>query len=233
MPVVNRLLAALPRSDGLRLLNECQRIELAFGNVLHEPSARIADVYFPMDSFISLVMPLKASVSLEVGLVGNEGMFGFPLALGVQVSPVRAVVQGSGAALRMSARRFRGELKRSGALHREIDRYIFVQLSNLAQTAACTRFHVLEERLARWLLMSYDRAHGDDLQVTQQFLAIMLGVRRAGVTKAAMSLQKRNLIRYSRGYMTVLNRRGLKAAACECYTADRNSYCRTFGFLPD
>jgi CRP-like cAMP-binding protein len=206
----------------------CETVELAFAEVLCTPGERIGHVYFPTSSFVSLVMPADDSASLEVGLIGNEGMFGIPLALGVDISPLRAVVQGAGLALRMDATRFRRELRSSHTLHREIDRYVFVHLTQLAQTAACTRFHVVEARLARWLLMTQDRAHADAFHVTQEFLALMLGVRRVGVTKAAGALQKRRLIRYSRGNITVLDRRGLKAASCGCYQADRESYDRIF-----
>jgi CRP-like cAMP-binding protein len=156
-------------------------------------------------------------------------MFGIPLVLGVDVSPVRAVVQGAGSALRMGGAQFVRELGRSQSLQRAIDRYIFVHLSQVAQTAACMRFHVVEARLARWLLMTQDRAHADTFHVTQEFLAFMLGVRRVGVTKAASSLQQRSLIQYSRGSLTVLDRRGLKAVACGCYQADRDSYDRILG----
>lgn len=209
------------------MLAGCETVELAFGDVLYTLGERLSHVYFPIRSFISLIMPVDDSASLEVGLIGNEGMFGIPLVLGVDVSPVRAVVQGAGSALRMEAAPFCEELGRSQALQREIDRYVFVHLSQLAQTAACTRFHVVEARLARWLLMTQDRAHADTFHVTQEFLAFMLGVRRVGVTKAASSLQKRSLIRYRRGNITVLDRRGLKSASCGCYKADRESYDRT------
>jgi CRP-like cAMP-binding protein len=223
------LLAALPESDMRRMLAGCETVELAFADVLHSPGEHLRHVYFPTQSFISLVMPVDASASLEVGLVGNEGMFGVPLALGVNVSPVRAVVQGAGSALRMDAAVFCRELKRSPALQRGMARYVFVHLSHLAQTAACTRYHVVEARLARWLLMTQDRAHANSFHVTQEFLAMMLGVRRVGVTKAASALQTRSLIRYRRGDITVIDRRGLKAASCGCYQADREAYDRILG----
>ena len=225
-PPANRLLESLPSNDFRRLLADCEKVELAFADVLYTPRERLSHVYFPISSFISLVMPVDDSSALEVGLIGNEGMFGIPIVLGVDVSPVRAVVQGAGSALRIGAAPFCRELGRSQALQREVDRYVFVQLSQLAQTAACTRFHVVEARLARWLLMTQDRAHTNTFHITQEFLAFMLGVRRVGVTKAASSLQQRSLIHYSRGNITVLDRRGLKAASCVCYKADRETYDR-------
>ena len=227
--MVNRLIESLPGSDRRRMLGDCETVQLAFADVLSTPGAPLQNVYFPTGGFISLIMPIDASAALEVGMVGNEGMFGTPLALGVQTSPVRAVVQGAGTALRMDAAAFCGELGRSAALRQRIDKYIFVQLSQLAQTAACTRFHVVEARLARWLLMTQDRAQGNAFHITQEFLAFMLGVRRVGVTQAARSLQHRELIQYSRGNIVVLDRRGLKAASCGCYKADLESYDRVLG----
>jgi CRP-like cAMP-binding protein len=211
------------------MLAGCETVELAFAEELSTPWQRLGHVYFPTRGFISLIMPIDGPASLEVGLVGDEGMFGVPLALGIDISPVRAVVQGAGSALRMDAARFGDELGRSPALHRKLGRYAFVRYAELAQTAACTRFHVVEARLARWLLMTQDRAHASVFHVTQEFLALMLGVRRVGVTKAAGSLQRRGLIRYSRGDITVLDRRGLRAASCGCYKADRESYDRVLG----
>jgi CRP-like cAMP-binding protein len=228
-PAVNRLLEALPKGERSQMLGGCESVELVFADVLATPGERIRHVYFPLRGFISLIMPIDKSSSLEVGLVGNEGMFGVPLALGVDVSPLRAVVQGAGSALRMDAAAFVRELGRSAELQRGIDRYAFVRFSQLAQTAGCTRFHVVEARLARWLLMTQDRAHASVFHVTQEFLALMLGVRRVGVTKAASSLQKRGLIQYRRGDITVVDRRGLRAASCGCYRADRDAYQRTLG----
>ncbi|MBK8740034.1 MAG: Crp/Fnr family transcriptional regulator [Betaproteobacteria bacterium] len=211
------------------MLAASETVELTFADVLYEPPAALESVYFPTQSLISLIMPVDQHSSLEVGLVGDEGMFGLPLAPGVDVSPVRAVVQGAGAVLRMDAAAFCRELQRSDSLQRAIKRYTFVQMTQLSQNAACTRFHVVEARLARWLLMTQDRVHSSNFHITQEFLALMLGVRRVGVTKAASSLFKRKLIHYSRGNITVLDRRGLRSASCGCYKADLDSYARILG----
>ena len=221
---VNRLLEALPGNDRRRIVNECETVDLVSGEVLAIAGQRIGHVYFPTTSLISLITPPGASAAFAVGLVGNEGMFGIPLVLGVNVSRVQALVQCAGSALRMNAATFCRELGRSRALQRGLDRYVFVQLSQLGQTAACTRFHVVEARLACWLLMTQDRAREDAFHITHESLGFMLGVRRVGITRAATSLQKRQLIHYSRGNITVLNRRGLMAASCGCYQAGRVSY---------
>jgi CRP-like cAMP-binding protein len=222
----NRLIAALPRKDGLNFLAGCEGVDLKLFEVLYEPGDRLRHVYFPIGGFISLLTPMIGSARLEVGLVGDEGMVGTPLVLGVAVSPLQALVQGAGPSLRMDAADFRRELGHSPALQQLLDRYLFVCMTQLAQTAACTRFHLVEARLARWLLMTQDRAHSNALHITHEFLAMMLGVRRVGVTKAATSLQNRQLIHYRRGDIDILDRPGLKAAACACYQSDLDTYRR-------
>lgn len=223
-PAANRLLAALPRKDRQRFLAGCEKVELNFSDILCEPGARIRHVYFPADSFISLAAPVDSRASLEVGLIGNEGMLGIPLILGISISPLRALVRGSGAALRLDTASFRRELSHSRALQRGLNRYLYALMAQFAQTVACTRFHVLDARLARWLLMTHDRAHSDMFHFTHEFLADMLGVRRVGITKAAGVLQRKKIISYRRGHITILDRSGLEAVSCGCYRAMKETY---------
>ncbi len=226
VPASNRLLAGLSRKVREHFLAGCDKIDLVFGDILCEPGDRIQHVYFPTDSFISMLTPIDGNPNLEVGMVGNEGMSGISLMLGVNISPLRTLVQGAGAALRMKAATFRRELKHSPALKSLLERYLYVLMSQLAQTAACTRFHLVEARTARWLLMTQDRAHSHKFHLTQEFLSYMLGVRRVGVTKAAGVLQKLKLIRYTRGAVTILDHQGLEAASCACYQNDKETYQR-------
>lgn len=220
----NSLLAALSRSDRGRLIAGLEPVTLKFGDVLYEPGEKIRHVYFPRNALVSLLVLADGHLALEVGLIGREGMVGVPLVLGAGVSSVRALVQGGGTALRMTSARFRRELDHGGSLRRELNRYIHALMAQISQSAACNRFHVVERRLARWLLMTHDRIKSDRFRMTQEFLAHMLGVRRVGVTRAAQTLQKRKLVRYSRGVITVLNRAGLESAACRCYDVVRDMH---------
>jgi len=215
--IANSLLAALPRKSYLRLLPGLVPVDLAFGKVLYEPGKPIRDVYFPSQSLVSLLTLVEGHLALEVGLVGRDGMVGIPLALGIDASPVRALVQGGGPALRMNAARFRRELRRSPHLQRALQRYVHTLMAQISQTAGCNRFHVVQARLARWLLMTRDRLRSGEFRMTHQFLSHMLGVRRVGVTEAASVLQRRKLIEYSRGNIRILDNRGLEDAACSCY----------------
>ena len=217
--IANSLLAALPRKSYLRLLPGLTPVDLVFGEVLYEPGKPIREVYFPSVSLVSLLTLVEGHLALEVGLVGHDGMVGFPLVLGIDTSPVRALVQGGGPALRMNAARFRSELRKSPALQRELHRYVHAMIAQISQTAGCNRFHVVEARLARWLLMTRDRMRSGRFRMTHEFLSHMLGVRRVGVTEAASALQRRKLIEYSRGSIIILDDRGLEKAACACYEA--------------
>jgi CRP-like cAMP-binding protein len=222
----NQLLAGLPDADRRRLLGKFSSIELAAADVLYEPGELIREVYFPTGGAVSLITTLHGQDQLQVGLVGDEGMLGTSLVLGVATAPSLALVQDAGTAWQIDAASFREELELSSALRGRLQRYVYVIMCQSAQTVACTRFHLVEARLARWLLMTRDRAHSDHFHSTHESLASILGVRRAGVTHAAGSLQQQKLIRYSRGDITVLDRRGLEASACACYFANRNTYAR-------
>lgn len=223
-PVVNRLIAGLPNKSREQFLHRCETVYLEFGSTLCERGQAFRHVYFPLTGFISLVTVISDHPPLEMGLIGNEGMLGSMLALGVNRVPLRGVVQGSGTALRMSAALFRQELRNNPSWLRLLHRYLYVLFAQLAQTAACNRFHEVDARLARWLLMSHDRAHSGNFHLTHQFLADMLGVQRSAVTIAAGALQQRGLIHYSRGDIQVLSRQGLEETACECYAVVIDTY---------
>jgi CRP-like cAMP-binding protein len=188
-----------------------------YGDVLCESGKPIRHVYFPNSGVISLLTPLDGHESVEVGLVGREGMAGMGLFLGSGVSPVQMLVQGSGSATRMKATSFRNEIKRSPALQLGLSHYLYAFMAQVAQTAACNRHHQLGQRLARWLLMTQDRLQSNEFRLTQEFLAHMLGVRRVGVTRAAGLLQEKKLISYRRGNIAILDRKGLERASCRCY----------------
>lgn len=220
----NHLIELLPRADRERLLASCDQVQLVMGEVLCERGDPVRHVYFPVDGFICLVMQIEGHASLEVGMVGREGLVGAALILGVGTVPLRALVQGPGAAWRIDRMAFKRELALSAALRRVLQRFVHVRLAQLTASAACLRFHLIEPRLARWLLMSQDRAHAEHFHVTHEFLACMLGVRRVGVTAAAGALQRRGLIRYHRGEVTVLDRMGLESVACSCYASDLATY---------
>jgi len=220
----NRLLAALPDKDRGRMLKQCEQVELSTGDILHEAGTPQRHVYFPTGGFVSLVAPINSKGGLEVALVGNEGMVGISAVLGVSVSPLRHLVHGGGSALRVSMASFRGVLELSPALRQRLDLYAYVKIHQMAQTAACTRFHMVEARLARLLLMAHDCSPSDTFYATHEFLAYRLGVRRAGITDAATSLQRLGHIRYSRGNITIVNRRGLEGRSCGCYLAAKELY---------
>ena len=216
--VANSLLAALPGKNYQRLVSGLEQVELRFGDVLYESGQKIRYVYFPGNSLVSLLTVVDGRMALEVGMVGREGMVGLPLALGTDVSQVRALVQGAGTALRMESARFSREIGRSPQLQIGVHRYANALMAQVSQTAACNRFHVVVARLARWLLMTRDRVRTGEFRLTHEFLSHMLGVRRVGVTAAARTLQARKLIAYSRGNIEILDHKGLEAAACECYS---------------
>jgi CRP-like cAMP-binding protein len=219
----NRLLELLPRRDRTRLLAACQLIELKSGEVLREPGQRIRHVYFPAGSAVSLLAPTAAGNTLEVAVIGDEGVLGISVAFGINIGSQRALVNRAGPAWRIPAPVFCREFERSARLRRLLSRYIYVVMAQLAQTAVCSSFHDVTARLARWLLVTGDRAQSEKLHVTQEVISAMLGVRREGVNQAAASLRERRLISYTRGQLTIVDRCGLQAAACACYLHATNA----------
>ncbi len=217
LSVINKLLAVLKSADYQRLFLNLELVTLTFGEVLYESGDIIEYVYFPNDALVSLLTNVDDQHALEVGLIGGEGMVGISLALGVTTSAFRTVVQGEGTAMRIKSAYFMEELRSSLALQKLVHHYTRSLIAQISQTAACNRFHVIEARLARLLLMTRDRVFSNRFYLTHEFLANILGVRRVSITKAAHSLKKKNLIEYSRGHITITNPTGLELASCPCY----------------
>ncbi len=218
----NNLLAALPKKEYEHLLPRLESVTLTLGEVLYRPAESIQYVYFPVNSMVSLLTSVEGHQALEVGMVGHEGMLGIPLALGVNISPVHALVQGTGMSMRMSAEIFKNELHQSISLQCAVYRYVYELMFQITQSAVCNRFHRVDARLARWLLMTRDRLISNQFHLTQSLLSDMLGVRRVGVTQAAGILRDRKLISYTRGEICILDSNGLEAAACHCYQIVKN-----------
>ncbi len=216
-PQQNHLLAALPQTDYERLESHLKLVPLALGEVLYESGSTLRHVYFPTDSIVSLLYMLADGASAEIAVVGNEGILGVSLFMGGETTPSRAVVQSAGHAFRLTGQILKEEFIRAGAMQHLLLRYTQALITQMAQTAVCNRHHSLDQQLCRWLLLSLDRLSSNQLVMTQELIANMLGVRREGVTEAAGKLQQDGLIRYSRGRITVLNRPGLEARTCECY----------------
>ena len=222
----NQLISLLPVKSRQSLMKICEPVQLALAEVLSNGRTEIQHVYFPIRGFVSLVTLLDGKPVLEVGMAGREGMVGAQTALGVNSEPLYTVVQGPGSAWRIASLPFRHELVHNAALRRTVGCYLRVTMTQLARSAACLRFHQIGPRLARWLLMTQDRARSRHFRITHEFLAFMLGVRRVGITTAAAALQREGLVEYHRGDITILNRRGLEKAACGCYSTDRSAYAK-------
>jgi CRP-like cAMP-binding protein len=225
----NRILNALTRAEYERLSVHLEPVNLSAGEVLCHPDQPITHVYFPNRGTVSLVSVFEDGKSVEVGMVGNEGMFGVCVFLGSISTPLEAVVQLPGDGLRMRASALKQEFNKGGQLQDLLLRYTQAFITQVAQTAACNGTHPTEGRLVRWLLMCQDRAHSKDLNLTQEFIAQMLGMRRAGITEAAGQLKASGLIEYSRGHITILDREGLEAMSCECYQIVRKEFARLVG----
>jgi CRP-like cAMP-binding protein len=217
VPCENRLLAALPRNDYERLLPTLEKVSLPLRDILYEANGPIPHVFFPLSGVVSLVIMVDDAVSLEVGTIGNEGLVGTPVFLRADRSPTRAISQVPGEALRMTSDAFKEEMKRGGPLYGLVLRYIQAMINQISQSLVCNHRHSVQKRMCRWLLMSHDRVGADEFHLTHEFLAQMLGVRRPTVTAVARALQKAGLIDYHRGRVTILDRKGLEAASCECY----------------
>ncbi|HWW76010.1 MAG TPA: Crp/Fnr family transcriptional regulator [Pyrinomonadaceae bacterium] len=228
-PTKNRLLAALPRDEYERMLPQLGHVSFKLGEVVYESGGQMEHIYFPTSAIVSLLYLMENGASAEMGMAGREGLVGVALFMGGNTMPNRAVVQSAGGAVRMRAQVLRDEFARGGAFQRLLLRYTQALLTQMSQTAVCNRLHAIEQQLCRWLLLSHDRLDSDELVMTQELIANMLGVRREGVTAAAGRLQEQGLISYVRGRIRILDRRGLEASACECYKVVKDEYGRLLG----
>jgi CRP-like cAMP-binding protein len=228
----NRLLAALPAADAQRWLPMLEVVDLPLGKVLYESGRTMSHVYFPTTAIVSLLYVLENGASAEIAVVGNEGIVGIALFMGGESTPSRAVVQSAGSGLRLSGAVVKEEFERSSAVLHLLLRYTQALITQMTQTAVCNRHHSLDQQLCRWLLLSLDRLQGNELMMTQELIANMLGVRREGVTESALKLQSAGLIRYARGHIQVLDRPGLEQRTCECYAVVKNEYDRLLPARP-
>ena len=225
-PRDNRLLAALPDAEWARWLPQLEPVEMPLGKVLYESGSKLTHVYFPTTSIVSLLYVMEDGASAEIAVVGHEGIVGISLFMGGETTPSRAVVQSAGLAFRLKANVMMQEFNRAGPVLHLLLRYTQALITQMAQTAVCNRHHSLDQQLCRWLLLSLDRLHSNEIVMTQELIANMLGVRREGVTEAAGNLQQAGLIRYRRGHITVLDRARLEQRTCECYAVVKREYDR-------
>lgn len=225
-PKKNQLLAALPDSEWLRWSPQLEQVEMPLGQVLYESGIKLDHVYFPTSAIVSLLYVMENGASAEIAVVGNEGIVGISLFMGGESTPSRAVVQSAGQGFRLKAQTMKDEFNRAGPVLHLLLRYTQALITQMAQTAVCNRHHTLDQQLCRWLLLSLDRLQGNELVMTQELIANMLGVRREGVTEGALKLQKAGLIRYARGRISVLDRQGLEKRTCECYAVVKKEYDR-------
>jgi CRP-like cAMP-binding protein len=226
MQSANALLASMPPADWARIVPFLETVNLPLGKVLYESGSSMSHVYFPTTAIVSLLYVLEDGASAEIAVVGHEGIVGISLFMGGETTPSRAVVQSAGQGYRLSAQRIKDEFNRSGPVMHLLLRYTQALITQMAQTAVCNRHHSLDQQLCRWLLLSLDRLSGIELVMTQELIANMLGVRREGVTEAALKLQRLGLIRYARGHITVLDRVALEERVCECYSVVKKEYDR-------
>jgi len=222
----NQLLASLPTVEWKRWSESLEAVEMPLGQVLYEPGVALNYVYFPLTSIVSLLYVMENGASAEIAVVGNEGIVGVSLFMGGESTPSRAVVQSAGAGCRLKAQVMKDEFNKAGPVLHLLLRYTQALITQMSQTAVCNRHHTLDQQLCRWLLLSLDRLEGDELVMTQELIANMLGVRREGVTEGALALQKLGLIKYARGHITVLDRPGLEKRTCECYAVVKREYDR-------